>query len=136
MFYEGITKRHQMNDKGLDVVVTEKWLVENVEFFAEAELKLLEEWNNECDVIALKQSKLREMINEREDDEQDIYLSQIEDIFVDENSGEEKATKNVVGLFAKSLEEATRETLKYMQMGITDMTLVKVQRTKIVEVLK
>lgn len=136
MFYEGITKRHQMNGKGLDVVVTEKWLVENVEFFAEAEVKLLEEWNNECDVIALKQSKLREMINERGDEDDEIYFSTIENILIDEISGEEKATQYVVGLFAKSLEEATRETLKYMQMGITDMNLVKVQRTKIVEVLK
>lgn len=136
MFYEGITKRTEMDKNGADKSVTEKWLVDGCTFFAEAEVKLLEEWNNECEVIALKQSKLREMINERTDDEQEIYLSTIEDIFIDENSGEEKATKYVVGLFAKSLEQATRETIKYMQQGISDMNLIKVQRTKFVDVLK
>lgn len=136
MFYETISRRTEVDKKGNDKSVTERFLVDGCDVCSEAELKTLEFWNSENEVIAIKQSSLREMINERKDDEQDIYLSQIEDIFVDENSGEEKATKYVVGLFAKSLEEATRETLKYMQMGIIDMNLVKVQRTKIVEVLK
>lgn len=136
MYYEGITKRTEMDSKGAYRIVTEKWLVDGCTFFAEAEVKLLEECNNECEVVALKQSKLREMINERTHDEQEIYLSTIEDIFIDENSGEEKATKYIVGLFAVSLENATHETIKYMQQGISDMKLIKVQRTKIVEVLK
>lgn len=136
MFYEGITKRTAMDSKGADKIVTEKWLVDGCTFFAEAEVQLLEEWNNECEVVALKQSKLREMINERTHEEQEIYLSTIEDIFIDENSGEEKATKYIIGLFAVSLENATHETIKYMQQGISDMKLIKVQRTKFVEVLK
>lgn len=136
MYYETLSKRTIVDQKGNDKEVSEKFIVENCEICAQAEVKTLEYWNVKNDVISVKQSKIREFVNERENDEQFIYLATIEDKFVDEENGEEKATKYVVGLFAQSLEEATTKVLSYMKQGINDMSLTAIRRTKIVELLK
>lgn len=135
MYHEVVVTRTIVDKKGFDKGVTEKYYTENKEFLAESEQALMEFWNGECEVTSVKQSKIREFVNERIDDEQDIYLCTIESVFVDENE-EEKATKYVVGLFAKSVEEATRIVIEYMKMGIEDMSITSIKRTKIVEVLK
>jgi hypothetical protein len=75
-----------------------------------------------------------EFVNKRDNDEQEIYLSEVESIFLDED-GEEKSTKYVVGLFATSVEEATNMMKEYMKQGIQDMRLVSVKRTKIADLL-
>lgn len=135
MYHEVVVTRTIVDKKGFDKSVTEKYYTENKEFLAESEQALMEFWNGECEVTSVKQSKIREFVNERSDDEQDIYLCTIESVFVDENE-EEKATKYVVGLFAKSVEEATRIVIEYMKMGIEDMSITSIKRTKIVELIK
>lgn len=135
MYHEVVVTRTIVDKKGFDKSVTEKYYTENKEFLAESEQALIEFWNGECEVTSVKQSKIREFVNERSDDEQDIYLCTIESVFVDENE-EEKSTKYVVGLFAKSVEEATRIVIEYMKMGIEDMSITSIQRTKIVELIK
>jgi hypothetical protein len=135
MYHEVVVTRTIVDKKGFDKSVTEKYYTENKEFLAESEQALMEFWNGECEVTSVKQSKIREFVNNRIDDEQDIYLCTIESVFVDENE-EEKATKYVVGVFAKSVEEATRIVIEYMKMGIEDMSITSITRTKIVELIK
>jgi len=135
MYHEVVVTRTIVDKKGFDKSVTEKYYTENKEFLAESEQALMEFWNGECEVTSVKQSKIREFVNDRLDDEQDIYLCTIESVFIDENE-EEKSTKYVVGLFAKSIEEATRIVIEYMKMGIEDMSLTSIKRTKIVELIK
>ena len=135
MFYKVTSKRTIVDLKGNDKEISEIFLFENLEFFAEAEQKMYLHFNNENTVVAIKQSKLMEFVNNRADDEQSIYYATIESIFVDENTGEEKATKYVVGLFAKSIDEANRIANQYMSQGLADLVLVGIKKTKIVDLL-
>lgn len=134
MIHEVALKRTIVDAKGCDKEIKENYLVENKVFCAEAEATMLEYWNAECEVTSVRQSKIVEFVNKRDNDEQEIYLSEVESIFVDED-GEEKSTKYVVGLFATSVEEATNMMKEYMRQGIQDMRLVSVKRTKIADLL-
>lgn len=134
MIHEVTLKRTVVDAKGCDKEIKENYLVENKVFCAEAEATMLEYWNAECEVTSVRQSKIVEFVNKRDNDEQEIYLSEVESIFVDED-GEEKSTKYVVGLFATSVEEATNMMKEYMRQGIQDMRLVSVKRTKIADLL-
>ncbi len=136
MYYETLSKRVGTDAKGNDREFSEKFIVEECEICAEAESKTLQYWNGENDVVSVKQSKIREFVNTRQDEEQDIYLATIEDVFVEEATGEEKTTKYVVGLFAKSTPEATKRVVDYMQQGISDLRLAAIRRTNIVELLR
>lgn len=134
MIHEVTLKRVVVDSKGNDKEIKENYLVENKVFCAEAEATMLEYWNAECEVTSVRQSKIVEFVNKRDNDGQEIYLSEVESIFVDED-GEEKSTKYVVGLFATSVEEATNMMKEYMRQGIQDMRLVSVKRTKIADLL-
>jgi hypothetical protein len=134
MIHEVTLKRTVVDAKGCDKEIKENYLVENKVFCAEAEATMLEYWNSECEVTSVRQSKIVEFANNRGDDEQQIYLAEVESIFVGDD-GEEKATKYVVGLFSTSVEDATAKMREYMKQGIQDMKLTSVKRTKIVELL-
>lgn len=135
MFYEVTSKRTVMDLKGNDKLIAEKYLIENIEFFAEAEQKMLEYFNNENEVPAIKQSKLKEFVNKRTTETQTIFFATLESIFVDELTGEDKATKYVVGLFAENIDDAYVITNKYMSQGLEDLVLVGIKKTKIVELI-
>ena len=136
MFYESVSKRTIIDQKsGNDKDINERFIVENCELCAECEQKILEYWNGECDVISVKQSKIREFINERSSEDQSIFLSTIEDVYIDDD-GEEKTTKYIVGLFSVSVEESTKMVVDYMKQGMSNLRLTSIKKTKIVDVLK
>lgn len=135
MFYEVSNKITVIDKRGNDRQVVEKILVENINLFSEAELKAIEWYNNENEVIAIKQlPKLMELVNRRESEDQAIYIATIESIFIDDDDSE-KTTRYIVGIFALSLENATKIALEYMRSGMTDLSLVSIKKTKIVEVI-
>jgi hypothetical protein len=136
MYHEVVSKRVGVDSKGRDKEFQEKFLVENKAFCAEAEAMVKELFNYENEVTSVKQSKIYEFANEREDDDQFIYLSTIEATFINDDDGSEKVTKYAVGVFAKSVEEATSISKEYMKQGLTDMTLTSVKKTKFIELLK
>lgn len=135
MFYEVTSKRTVMDLKGNDKLIAEKYLIENIEFFAEAEQKMLEYFNNENEVPAIKQHKLKEFVNKRTTETQTIFFATLESIFVDELTGEDKATKYVVGLFAENIDDAYVITNNYISQGLEDLVLVGIKKTKIVELI-
>ena len=135
MFYEVSNKITVVDKRGNDKQIVEKILVENINLFSEAELKAIEWYNNENEVVAIKQlPKLMEFVNRRESEDQTIYAATIESIFIDDDDNE-KTTRYIVGIFAHSLENATNIALEYMQGGMTDLSLVSIKKTKIVEVI-
>lgn len=139
MFYQVKVKYDKIAENGKQVVETEDYLVNNCVLHAEAEAKLLQygiDYSFEnFDVTAVKRSKIREFVNDCEDDN-DIYVSTIVDVFIDENTGKEKETKYQVGVYATSVDDATKKTNEYMRQGLNDCHLVCVKKTKIVEVLE
>ena len=135
MFYEVSNKITVADKKGNDKQIVEKILVENINLFSEAELKAIQWYNNENEVIAIKQlPKLMEFVNKRESEDQAIYAATIESVFIDDDNNE-KTTRYIVGIFALSLEDATNIAIEYMRGGMTDLSLVSIKKTKIVEVI-
>ena len=89
MFYEVSNKITVVDKRGNDKQIVEKILVENINLFSEAELKAIEWYNNENEVVAIKQlPKLMEFVNRRESEDQAIYAATIESVFIDDDDNE------------------------------------------------
>ena len=135
MFYEVSNKVTVVDKKGNDRQVVEKILVKDISLFSEAELKAIEWYNNENEVVAIKQlPKLMEFVNERTHLEEAIYIATIESLFIDDED-KEKTTRYYVGIYALSLEQATELATEYMKGGMDDLSLVGIKKTKIIETI-
>ncbi len=135
MLYEISSRRTVIDKRGNDKSLTEHFLVDKIELFAEAEQKGLELYNGENDIVAIKRSNIHEIVNKRKDDDERIYLASIESLFVDDE-GNESTTKYVVALFAKTLQSATTIALDYLKQGLEDMTLVGIKKSKFEDIIK
>ena len=139
MFYHVKVQFSSVNESGARIKEKHEVLVDNCEFFAEAEKKVLDEFiyagAGDVEVTNMKRSNIMEFANSHQGgDDENIYTATIVSIFVEE-SGKEKETKYHVGVFAKSVNEATSIVQQYMKMGLQDMRLVSVKETKIEQVL-
>ena len=139
MFYHVKVQFTSVNESGARIKEKHEVLVDNCEFFAEAEQKVLDEFiyagTGDVEVTNMKRSNIMEFANSHQGgDDENIYTATIVSIFVEE-SGKEKETKYHVGVFAKSVNEATSIVQQYMKMGLQDMRLVSVKETKIEQVL-
>lgn len=131
MYFETAIKRA---DKDKNKEVTERFIVKGVELFAEAEATMLADFSNECNVIAIKQSKIKDIINSRMDDEEDIYYATLEQYYISE-TGDEKSTKTDVALFAKDMTDAKSKLDAYLKQGLQDMSIFKITKTKFLDVI-
>ena len=112
-----------------------KLLIENASTFSEAEYKSLDYVGGKGDVVALKLMKrMMEIINFKSNEEEALYYANIESIFVDDN-GKEKATKYVVGVYAKDIETATDRASEYMKEGLSDMQFMGIKLAKVENVI-
>lgn len=135
MFFELALKVNRINEKGDAKEVTERYITnEKCMLFAEAEQRGLNLYNNDCEVVAIKISNIKEFVNERTENDQNIYFAQLEDTFVDDN-GNEKKSKYSVALFATSVKEATNMTLEYAKQGLADLSLVSVKKTSLLDII-
>jgi hypothetical protein len=129
MYFE-VTIKHSITDKkGNDKEVSAKYLVENQELFAEAELKALGLSLNNIDVTDIKRSKIREFANNPTGAEKEaIYIAIIVDTFTDEK-GNEKKIQYPVGLYAISLTDANKVITEYMAQGLADMECEDIKKS-------
>ena len=139
MFYHVKVQFTSVNEIGARIKEKHDVLVDNCEFFTEAEQKVLDEFiyagTGDVEVTNMKRSNIMEFANSPQGgDDENIYTATIVSIFVEEN-GKEKETKYHVGVFAKSVNDATSIVQQYMKMGLQDMRLVSVKETKIESVL-
>ena len=140
MFYHIKISYESLNEQGENVNRNEEYLVNDCELHAEAEQRGYEyasEYQfNEPDIVSVKRSNIREFVNEvASEDETIIYDAIIADIYINENTGKEKLLKYHVGVFAKSMSDATKKVYEYMNQGMTDMRCIGVKETKIVEII-
>lgn len=140
MFYHIKINYESLNEKGENVNKTEEYLVKNCELHAEAEQRGYEHASeyqfNDPDITSVKRSNIREFVNEvSNEDENIIYDAIIADIYINENTGKEKELKYHVGVFAKSVSDATKKVYEYMNQGLTDMRFIGVKETKILEII-
>ena len=139
MFYHVKVQFTSVNEIGARIKEKHEVLVDNCKLFAEAEQKVLDEFiyagTGDVEVTNMKRSNIMEFANSHQGgDDENIYTATIVSIFVEEN-GKEKETKYHVGVFAKSVNDATSIVQQYMKMGLQDMRLVSVKETKIEQVL-
>lgn len=132
MYFEAVIKR---NDENKGKEVTERFIVVNAELFSEVEKALLEEFNNESVVNAIKQSKLKEIVNSRVNEDDEIFYATLESYYMSE-SGEEKASKSEVAVFATNMTDAKTKLDAYMKQGLDDMAIVKIAKTKFLDLIE
>lgn len=140
MFYHIKISYESLNEQGESVNKNEEYLVKDCELHAEAEQRGYEyasEYQfNDPDIVSVKRSNIREFVNEvANEDETIIYDAIIADIYINENTGKEKLLKYHVGVFAKSMSDATNKVYEYMKQSMTDMRFIGVKETKIVEII-
>lgn len=132
MYYELKLKVNKVDEKGNEKEVSEKFITK-VSLFSEAEMKGLEQYNNECDVVAIKRSNVLEIINETEVDKP-FFKATILNTFMDDN-GKEKETKYHVLLHADNVTEATQVTNEYLKGIYQDVKLVGINKSSILELI-
>lgn len=134
MIFEITIQRIVIDKRGNDKSVLERYYVENVELFGEAEMKGLVLYSNNADVVAIKISPILEFVNRRTSDEQFLFNATLESVFTDENEVE-KTMRYRVALFAKNIQEATNIVLDYQKGNTEDMTLIGIRKTKFIDIL-
>lgn len=133
MLYELTLKVELADEVGNVKEVKERYITDDL-LFANVELKGFQLYNNECDVCAIKRSKVQEILNKRTYEDECIYNATLAQIFVDENTGKEKEQEYQVLFFAKNLKNATDYILEYVKQGY-DMEVKSVKKTSIKEVI-
>lgn len=131
MLYEITTKVRKLQEDGSEKEVTERYITD-CELFAEAEhagMHSYADYQQEGDVVAIKRSNVREIVNEQ-DDKEHYYKVTIVTKFIDDN---EKEQKYYVLIRADNLTEATNKANEYMKAGLDDMTLDGIVKTKIID---
>ena len=130
----------KVDSKGNDRNVKENLILEYAGSFADAEQIGYDYGSGltAIDVVSIKRSKLKEIINEQPsgDETCKIYIAQIVDHFVDMETEETKDIKYSVALFAHDMKEAHQAIEQYMKQGLEDMDLVGIKETKFNGVLK
>ena len=122
---------------GNDKSITEAFFIENCTSWADAEDKMLTYFNSENEVVAMAISKVMDVVNcptQEEKEERYVYRAVIATIYTDDD-GNEKELKYPVLLWAKGFDNAMTIVNEYIAQGLEDMTLVSLQKTKIVEVI-
>lgn len=132
MFYEIKLTVTKPNDKGVEREVKEHYLV-NAELFGEAEMKGLNEYNGECDVTNIIRSRIREIVNQKEE-EKPFFKATIVSVYLNDD-GSEKEMKYPVLVCAEDVQKTTEIINRYMKEGLDDMRLDKVELTKIIDVI-
>lgn len=135
MIYEATIQRLKNDGNGNQKVVKEKYVLEEGDFFAHAETKLYEEFESEqeFDVTEIKRSKIKEIANQRANDEERLWLSEVQDSMLGDD-GEEKVIKYKILFFSKTFDTAKAFITEYIKQGY-GMTLVSLKLTKIIDVL-
>ena len=121
------------NAKGELKQVSEHYIIDGCELFAEVEAKALEEFGAECDVFAITRSKIKEIANQKDIDKP-FFKATITETFTNDD-GSEKENKYPVLVCASDIKEANKLMEEYLKQGLSDMRLDGIVKTKIIDVL-
>lgn len=135
MIYETTAQFTTIDSNGNERVVKQRFIVKDAEMHGEAEDVTYDECHNhkDLDVIAVKRSRIKEILNERASDDDCIFMALVADIVVDEN-GEEKELDYKMAFFAANADAAYTYIKKWLEQGY-NMTLVGLTKTKYVDVI-
>lgn len=116
--------------------IKEQYLVDNRNLFAEVEDAMYVGFDGykDLDVIAVKRSRIKEIINTRQSEDDLIWMAELQDTFVDDD-GKETYIKYKVVLYSKTFDTAKAFISEYIKQGY-NLALVSLKLTKFEEVLK
>lgn len=136
MIYEGTIKYETVTSKGNTKTVSERYLIENVDTFSQAEIALttyaLAGSISDVDVVSLKRSKIKEIANKNRDTEP-MFIATLVDVFTDE-SGIEKELTYDIAFFALNIEKAHDFIRLYAQQGYC-MEMRALKQAKFIDVI-
>lgn len=138
MIYEVQITYVTVDNKGNDKNVKNNLVVQNAISFADAEEAGYEYGQglnlNEVDVVGVKSSKVKEILNTCQHDDDLIWQAELMDVFHDDE-GNEKEIKYKTILFAQSFDSAKAFISEYMRQGYDNMALVSLKLTKFTTVI-
>lgn len=132
MFYEVTLSVDKLNEKGEPKRCIEKYITDKM-LFAEAEAISLALYNNECDVTAIKRSKISEIINDKEEDKP--FFKAVVCTVITNEDGSEKEVDSHILVCEKDVKSATEKVVEYAKRNF-GMELKSISRTKILDFLK
>lgn len=135
MIYEIQVQFTKIDCNGNEKAIKEKYIIAESRWFGEAEAKGLSycDGEDDLDIVAIKRSKLREIINKRTSDEQNIYVAEVADVRTNED-GEETEIVYKVALFAINMDDAYTKAKEWLTQGY-DMVMLGVKKVKIKDVI-
>ena len=132
MYYELTLSVDKLNEKGEPKRCIEKYITDKM-LFAEAEAIGLALYNNECDVTAIKRSKISEIINDKEEDKP--FFKAVVCTVITNDDGSEKEVDSHILVCEKDVKSATEKVVEYAKRNF-GMELKSISRTKILDFLK
>jgi len=134
MIWEFTISYHSI-DNGKEKVKKEKFVFDKCESFGEVEQKAIDLFDHlsEMEVIAIKQSKVKEIVNYKKYQDEKIFDATLRDVFVDED-GNEKYINYHILLCAKTFDNAKDLVSQYLKQGY-DLTLITLKETSFVDIL-
>ena len=138
MIYELQINYVTVDNRGNDKNVKENLVVQNAISFADAEETGYEYGQglnlNEVDVVGVKRSKIKEILNTCQHNDDLIWQAELMDVFHDDE-GNEKEIKYKTILFAQSFDNAKAFISEYMRQGYDNMSLVSLKLTKFTTII-
>ena len=138
MFQEVTVEYNKVLDNGKEKTVKEQYITENVTLCSESENRMMELFNNECEVVSIKRSSIKEFVNEAHEEravEDLIYKAKLTSIFV-KDDGSEKETHYTIAIWAADLNEANNILKEYVKQGMQDLRIDGINKTKFIDLIK
>lgn len=135
MIHESKISFTRVDENGNDKVIKERYLIAEAESFGDAEEQTYDfcEGETGLDVIDVKRSKIKEILNSRDTGDDKIFVADIADVQHNDD-GEEVEIGYKVALFALNVDAAYNYIKSYLKQGY-NMTLVGLKKTKYNEVI-
>mgnify|MGYP000338525831 CR=1 FL=1 len=136
MIYASTVQFTPVAAHGNDRVVKHSFIIKEAMSHGEAEGITYEECNEQTDidVIAVKRSKIKEILNKRQSDADYIFIADVADRTTDEN-GDEKELVYKMAFYANNADNAFNFIMAYLRQGY-NMTLVGLKKTKFCDVIE
>lgn len=136
-FFECKVRYKKTMDNGSVKKVSEPYLVEALSF-TEAESRFLEEikpyMSGEYEVNAVAKRKISELFDTRDEDADKWYKVKCVFVALDEKTGSEKKSNQIMYVKASGLRDAVRRFDKCMESTMADYEIVLVAETPIMDV--
>ena len=138
-YFECTIKYDKTQENGLLKKVAEKYLVQAMSF-TEAEARFIGEMeayiNGEYDITAIKRLNIAELFESQDQAADRWYRSKLQFITIDERTGAEKRTPQIVYVRAKDFDDARNAIQEGMRGSLGDWEKAAVQETTIIDVFK